>query len=73
VALEASEESTRVIEAVRSLDPATRDAFLMRFVEQMSVAEVAAAVSEPIGTVKSRLHRGRKQLAEILRTTSGMP
>jgi RNA polymerase sigma-70 factor (ECF subfamily) len=70
VALEAREESARVIEAIRSLDPPTRDVFLMRFLEQMSVAEVAAAVGEPVGTVKSRLHRGRKQLSEILRLSS---
>lgn len=60
----------RLMSAIRSLDPQTRDVFLLRFIEQMSVAEVAAAVGEPVGTVKSRLNRGRKRLSEILRPTS---
>ena len=70
VAMETSEESARLMSAIRSLDPQTRDVFLLRFIEQMSVAEVAAAVGEPVGTVKSRLNRGRKRLSEILRPTS---
>lgn len=69
-AMEVVEDSARVIEAIRSLDPSTRDVFLLRFVEQFSVAEVADAVDEPIGTVKSRLHRGRQRLREILQSTS---
>ena len=73
VGIEASEESSRLIAAVRSLDAPTRDVFLLRFVEQMSLAEVAAAVGEPVGTVKSRLHRGRKRLLEILQSTSKLP
>ena len=51
------EETTRLIVAIRSLDEPTRDIFLLRFVEQMSIAEVSAAVGEPIGTIKSRLSR----------------
>ena len=73
LSMEASEESARLIAAVRSLDPSTRDVFLLRFVEQMSVIEVAAAVGEPVGTVKSRLHRGRKRLLEQLRSTTRLP
>jgi RNA polymerase sigma-70 factor (ECF subfamily) len=66
---ETAEESARLIKAIRSLDEPTRDVFLMRFVEQMPVAEVALAVGEPVGTVKSRLHRGRLRLQKILQTT----
>lgn len=68
--MEATEERARIVEAIRSLDPPDRDVFLLRFVEEMSIAEVADAVGEPIGTVKSRLHYGRKRLVEILRLTS---
>jgi RNA polymerase sigma-70 factor (ECF subfamily) len=71
-AVEASEEFARLIAAIRSLDHPTRDVFLLRFVEQMSVAEVAETVGEPIGTVKSRLHRGRQRLQEILQFTNGL-
>ena len=71
-AMEAAEDSELLIEAIRSLDQRTRDVFLLRFVEQMSVAEVAEAVGEPVGTVKSRLHRGRQRLREILQSTNGL-
>jgi RNA polymerase sigma-70 factor (ECF subfamily) len=71
-ALQSVEEGERIIAAIRSLDESTRDVFLLRFVEQMSLAEISTAVGEPIGTVKSRLHRGRSRLQEILRTTNGL-
>ena len=70
-ALEIAESGTRMIEAIRSLDDATRDVFLLRFVEQMPLADVAKAVGEPIGTVKSRLHRGRRRLQAILKLQVG--
>jgi RNA polymerase sigma-70 factor, ECF subfamily len=67
--IESKDESARALEAIQTLDPGAREVFLLRFVEQMSVAEVALAVGEPIGTVKSRLHRGRLRLQEILQST----
>jgi RNA polymerase sigma-70 factor (ECF subfamily) len=71
-AMELAEDSARAIEAIRSLDQPTRDVFLLRFLEQMSVAEVAKVVGEPIGTVKSRIHRGRQRLKRILQSASGL-
>jgi RNA polymerase sigma-70 factor (ECF subfamily) len=71
-AMQAVEESERIIAAIRLLDETTRDVFLLRFVEQMSLAEIATAVREPIGTIKSRLYRGRQRLQEILQSTSGL-
>jgi RNA polymerase sigma-70 factor (ECF subfamily) len=68
--LECKDENARALAAIHTLDPATREIFLLRYVEQMSVAEVALAVGEPIGTVKSRLHRGRLRLQEALQATS---
>jgi|GEM_PF-2641838 len=59
--------------AIRALEPATRDVFLLRFVEELSIAGVAEALGEPIGTVKSRLHRGRQRLQELLQSKSGLP
>jgi RNA polymerase sigma-70 factor (ECF subfamily) len=70
VAAERMEESHRLIAAIRSLDEPTRDVFLLRFIELMPVAEIAAAVGEPVGTVKSRLSRGRERLAQLLHTKS---
>ena len=71
--LETAEETTRLIVAIRSLDEPTRDVFLLRFVEQMSIADVSAAIGEPIGTIKSRLSRGRQRLLEILKPLEQTP
>lgn len=71
--LVAAEEQTQAIEAVRSLDAVTRDVFLLRYVEQMSISEIAEATGEPVGTVKSRLHRGRIRLHAILQSASNLP
>jgi len=46
-------------EAVDDLPPAFRAVFVLRTVEEMSTAEVAAALSIPEDTVKTRLHRAR--------------
>ena len=41
---------------VSSLPETHREVLLMRFVDDMSLSEIAAALSIPEGTVKSRLH-----------------
>lgn len=71
-AVESAEDNARLFKAIRSLDEPTRNVFLLRFIEQLSIAEVAESVAEPIGTVKSRLHRGRQRLQEILQSMSGL-
>lgn len=43
-----------------------REAVVMCDVIGLSYAEIAAAVEAPIGTVRSRIHRGRKLLRERL-------
>jgi RNA polymerase sigma-70 factor (ECF subfamily) len=45
-----------------------RDVLLMRFVDDMSLQEVAAALNVPIGTVKSRLNRALRMLRDDRRT-----
>jgi len=62
------EELERVLKALHELDCQTREVFVLRYVEQLSLAEVAAIVGEPLGTVKSRIHRGRQRLDVLLRT-----
>jgi RNA polymerase sigma-70 factor (ECF subfamily) len=60
------EELARVLAALRELDPATREVFLLHCVEQLPLIEVAAITGEPLGTVKSRIHRGRQRLDALL-------
>lgn len=48
------------------LDPALRATVVLRFYADLAVAEIAAAMSVPEGTVKSRLHRAVAELRAAL-------
>jgi RNA polymerase sigma-70 factor (ECF subfamily) len=52
--------------ALGSLDPAYRELLLLRFQEGLAYQEIAEVTGLPLGTVKVRLHRGRKRLADLL-------
>jgi DNA-directed RNA polymerase specialized sigma24 family protein len=52
--------------ALKRISESKRVAFLMAEVEGMSCAEVAAALSIPIGTVWTRLHAARRELRRAL-------
>lgn len=58
-----SEELER---ALRQLNENHRLSFILFYQQEMSVADIADVMDVPPGTVKTWLHRGRKQLAEIL-------
>ena len=47
---------------VACLAPRYRDALVLRHVQELSYAEVAEALGQPLGTVKSNIHRGLKML-----------
>ena len=57
---------TAVTEAVEALPEQFRMAVLLADVEGFSYKEIAEIMDVPIGTVMSRLHRGRKQLQKRL-------
>jgi len=52
--------------AVEKLPEAARETLLLREVERLSYAEIAAALEIPKGTVMSRLHYARRQLQKLL-------
>jgi RNA polymerase sigma-70 factor (ECF subfamily) len=52
--------------AVDALDPGYRELVLMRFSEGLAYQDIAAITGQPLGTVKVRLHRARKRLAEAI-------
>jgi RNA polymerase sigma-70 factor, ECF subfamily len=55
-----------VKEAIEALPESFRMAVLLADVEGFSYKEIAEIMDVPIGTVMSRLHRGRKQLEKLL-------
>jgi RNA polymerase sigma-70 factor (ECF subfamily) len=55
-----------VEKAMIALPEEYRTVVIMALVEELSYKEIAAALSIPLGTVMSRLHRGRKQLQAAL-------
>jgi RNA polymerase sigma-70 factor (ECF subfamily) len=63
--------------AVRSLPALQREAVILAEYEELTLAEIARAVDADVGTVKSRLHRGRenlrKMLAPLRMTAHGTP
>jgi RNA polymerase sigma-70 factor (ECF subfamily) len=48
------------------LSPPYREALRLFYLEEKSYEEVSAMLGLPIGTVKTYLHRARKQLARSL-------
>lgn len=63
-ALLAREEVARVWSAVDELSSQQRAVFVLRFVEEMSLEEIAEATSLKVGTVKSHLFRAIRTLRE---------
>ncbi len=52
--------------AIGGLRADYREAVVLRYVEGLSYEEIAEALMQPLGTVKTNLHRARKQLAVAL-------
>ncbi len=52
---------------LQRLSPELRETVILRDLEEMDYREVAEVLHVPEGTVKSRLNRGRSELARVLR------
>ena len=65
-ALERARDGARVDAAIGALTPALREVIVLRELEGLDYAEIALIVSIPIGTVMSRLSRGRARLKALL-------
>lgn len=65
----------QVEQLLSDLDPDFREVWVLRELSQLSVAETAAIVDIPAGTVRTRHHRARQRLFELLRNAdaSGSP
>ena len=61
----------RVQQALKQLSPELREAVILRDLQDMDYKEIAAVLHVPEGTVKSRISRGRGELARMLGRTEG--
>jgi RNA polymerase sigma-70 factor (ECF subfamily) len=55
--------------AIRKLSPELREAVILRDLQDMDYKEIAVVLKVPEGTVKSRINRGRMELARLLSRT----
>ena len=60
------ELSVQVQTALTRLSPELREAVILRDLQQLDYAEIQQTLAVPEGTVKSRINRGRIELARIL-------
>lgn len=51
---------------VQRLPMAQRHVLVLRYYEDLSLAEIADLLDQPLGTVKSTLHRAGTRLKELL-------
>lgn len=65
-AIIADERKSAVVDALYRLPEEFRTVLVMRIVEEMPVEEVAAVLGVSTGTVKSRLHRAKDKMRELL-------
>jgi len=63
----ASKETQRLVQqALARLSPDLREAVILRDLQDMDYKEIAQVLRVPEGTVKSRINRGRMELARLL-------
>ncbi len=65
-----SREARDVVhQALQKLSPELREAVILRDLQDMDYKEIATVLKVPEGTVKSRINRGRAELARLLQRT----
>ncbi len=63
-------ETQQIVQgALQKLSPELREAVILRDLQDMDYREIALALKVPEGTVKSRINRGRTELARLLSRT----
>lgn len=67
----AVESQIVVREALQSLPEDYRTALVLRHIADLEYEEIAVILEVPVGTVRSRLSRGRAQLADVLGNLEG--
>ncbi len=65
--LDAATFDCALAEVLTTLQPDERVLFSLRFEEELALSDIAAVMSLPVGTVKSRLHRLTRKLQQKLK------
>jgi RNA polymerase sigma-70 factor, ECF subfamily len=60
------DDAAAIHEALNDLEPKHREVLILYFLEDFSLAEIAAVVRCSEGTVKSRIHYAKRRMKEIL-------
>ncbi len=64
----AGRETSEILQAaLQKLSPDLREAVILRDLQELEYREIAQVLKIPEGTVKSRINRGRAELARVLR------
>ncbi len=67
--VQSRETRETVHRALQKLSPELREAVILRDLQDMDYREIATVLKVPEGTVKSRINRGRAELARLLQRT----
>lgn len=65
-ALERSESDSKLHEAMSRLSSEHRDVLIMKDLDGLKYEDIAELLCVPIGTIRSRLHRARLELRDLL-------
>lgn len=63
---ESLESAELVHFALSRISPEHREVLTLRFIEDMTISEIAAVIDCPEGTVKSRLHYARQEILSVI-------
>jgi RNA polymerase sigma-70 factor (ECF subfamily) len=66
VALERLEEDAQLLAAMARLSPEHRAVLVLKDLEGQKYEDIAEVLDVPIGTIRSRLHRARMELKDLL-------
>jgi RNA polymerase sigma-70 factor (ECF subfamily) len=62
----AKERAEEIRTAIASLDIKYQEVIILKFIEDKDYKEIADIIKKPIGTVASRINKGKKELRKIL-------
>lgn len=70
-AMEQAEQGRGIQKALNSLSPEHKIVLVLKEIEDLKYEQIAEILQLPIGTVRSRLHRARIELRELLERQEG--